>query len=134
VAQGIREASGRVLGGEAVPAREKLLSLFEPHTQIIPRHKAGKDVEFGRKVRLDEVEGGIVTGYQVLAVGGGTDQPYLADALEAHRRHFGRAPDLLAADRGLSSPDNERLARQAGGRRGGPPGGGAGGGGGGGGG
>jgi transposase, IS5 family len=117
LAQGIRQAYRRVLGGEAVPAREKLLSLFEPHTQIIPRHKAGKDVEFGRKVRLDEVEGGIVTGYQLLAVGGGPDQPYLADALESHRRHFGRAPDLLAADRGLSSPGNERLARQAGVRR-----------------
>jgi transposase, IS5 family len=117
LAQGIRQAYRRVIGGEAVPAREKLLSLFEPHTQIIPRHKAGKDVEFGRKIRLDEVEGGLVTGYQVLAVGGGSDQPYLADALENHHRHFGRAPGLLAADRGLSSPDNERLARQAGVRR-----------------
>ena len=60
---------------------EKLLSLFEPHTQVIPRFKAGKPVEFGRKLRLDEVEGGIITGYAVLEQGGGQDQPYLADAL-----------------------------------------------------
>ena len=117
LAQGIGQARRRVLEGAAVPAKEKLLSLFEPHTQISPRHTAGKAAEFGRKIRLDEVEGGIVTGYQVLPQGGGQDQPYLADSLEEHRRHFGRAPELLAADRGLSSPGNERLAREAGVRR-----------------
>lgn len=112
--QGIEQARRRVLRGESVPAKEKLLSLFEPHTQIIPRFKAGKPVEFGRKIRLDEVEGGIITGYAVLEQGGGQDQPYLKDGLEAHRRHFGRAPYLLAADRGMSSAENEELAEQAG--------------------
>ena len=115
--QGIQQASRRVLEGKTVPAPEKLLSLFEPHTQIIPRFKAGKPVEFGRKLRLDEVEGGIVSGYQILDRGGGQDQPCLKDSLETHRRHFGRAPDLLAGDRGLSSAANEQLARQAGVKR-----------------
>lgn len=45
----------RVLEGQKVPAAEKLLSLFEPHTQIIPRHKGGADVEFGRTVVVNEV-------------------------------------------------------------------------------
>lgn len=112
--RGIDRASRRVLKGESVPAPEKLLSLFEPHTQVIPRFKAGKAVEFGRKLRLDEVEGGIITGYAILDQGGGQDQPYLKDSLAAHRRHFGRAPDLLAADRGMSSAANEALAREAG--------------------
>jgi IS5 family transposase len=112
--RGIGQATRRVLDGESVPAPEKLLSLFEPHTQVVPRFKAGKPVEFGRKIRLDEVEGGIITGYAILDQGGGQDQPYLKDSLEAHRRHFGRAPDLLAADRGMASAENERLAREAG--------------------
>jgi IS5 family transposase len=112
--QGIEQARRRVIQGESVPAGEKLLSLFEPHTQVIPRHKAGKPVEFGRKIRLDEVDGGIITGYAVLERGGGQDQPYLGDALANHRRQFGRAPDLLAADRGMASAANERLAREAG--------------------
>jgi IS5 family transposase len=112
--RGIDQARRRVILGESVPAGEKLLSLFEPHTQIIPRHKAGKDVEFGRKIRLDEVEGGIITGYAILERGGGQDQPYLKDSLATHRRHFGRAPDLLAADRGMASAENERLARREG--------------------
>jgi IS5 family transposase len=115
--QGIAQATRRVLEGDEVPAPEKLLSLFEPHTQIIPRFKAGKRVEFGRKLRLDEVEGGIVSGYRIVEQGGGQDQPYLPDSLEAHRRHFGRPPDLLAVDRGLASAANERLARQAGVKR-----------------
>lgn len=112
--RGIDQARRRVLQGESVPAQEKLLSLFEPHTQIIPRFKAGKPVEFGRKIRLDEVEGGIITGYAILEQGGGQDQPHLKDSLAAHRRLFGRAPDLLAADRGMSSAENEELAKEAG--------------------
>jgi len=115
--QGIDQAWRRVILGETVPSGEKLLSLFEPHTQVIPRFKAGKAVEFGRKIRLDEVEGGLITGYAVLGQGGGQDQPYLADALAGHQRAFGRAPDLLAADRGMASAANERLAKEAGVKR-----------------
>jgi IS5 family transposase len=115
--RGIGQAFRRVIQGESVPAGEKLLSLFEPHTQIIPRYKAGKPVEFGRKIRLDEVEGGIITGYRIVEQGGGQDQPYLAESLKTHRRHFGRAPDLLATDRGMSSSKNEQLARDAGVKR-----------------
>lgn len=112
--QGIGQARRRVIEGESVPAGEKLLSLFEPHTQVVPRFKAGKAVEFGRKIRLDEVEGGLITGYAVLDQGGGQDQAYLADSLRNHSRQFGRAPDLLAADRGMASAANERLAKEAG--------------------
>lgn len=112
--RGIRQAERRVIKDEPVPAAEKLLSLFEPHTQVIPRFKAGKPVEFGREPRLAEVEGGVITGYAVLERGGGQDQPYLADALKEHRARFGRAPRLLAADRGMASAEDERLAREAG--------------------
>jgi transposase, IS5 family len=112
--QGIGQAERRVLKNDPVPAPEKLLSLFEPHTQVIPRFKAGKPVEFGRKIRLDEVEGGIITGYSVLEKGGGQDQPHLAESLANHKKQFGRPPRLLAADRGISSAANERLAKEAG--------------------
>ena len=61
VERGIEQATRRVLEGVQVPAPEKLLSLFEEHTQIITRHKAGKPREFGRKVLIDEVDGGIIS-------------------------------------------------------------------------
>lgn len=61
VEQGIIQATRRVLHDEQVPAAEKILSLFEEHTQIITRQKMGKPREFGRKVLLDEVDGGIIS-------------------------------------------------------------------------
>ena len=112
--QGIRQAERRALKDDPVPADEEVLSLFEPHTQVVPRFKAGKSVGFGRKIRLDEVEGGLITGYAILEQAGGQDRPYLADVLANHKDQFGRAPDLLAADRGLASAANERLAKEAG--------------------
>ncbi|WP_165253808.1 ISNCY family transposase, partial [Paludisphaera soli] len=110
----VGQAERRVLEDDPVPSAEKLVSVFEPHTQAIPRFKAGKPAEFGRKLRLDEVEGGLVAGFAVLPQGGGQDQPYLPEALAHHARRFGRTPRLLAADRGMASAENERLAREAG--------------------
>jgi IS5 family transposase len=115
--RGIVQAERRVLKDDPVPSSEKLVSIFETHAQVIPRFKAGKPVEFGRKLRLDEVEGGLVTGYAILDRGGGQDQPYLLDALADHKTRFGRAPRLLAADRGMASAENERLAKEAGVKR-----------------
>src|SRR5436853_7884236 len=46
---------------ETVPAPDKLVSLFEPHTAVIRRGKLPTPTEFGRKVQLDEVDGGRVT-------------------------------------------------------------------------
>jgi IS5 family transposase len=110
----VGQAERRVLKDDPVPSGEKLVSLFQPHTQVIPRFKAGQPAEFGRKLRLDEVEGGIIVGFRVLEKGGGQDQEHLGDALADHRRQFGRPPRLLAADRGMASAENQRLAEQAG--------------------
>jgi transposase, IS5 family len=113
VEQGIAQATRRVLHDEQVPAQQKILSLFEEHTQIITRQKMGKPREFGRKVLIDEVDGGIISRYEILEEVGREHQ-HLPASLEAHQEHFRRAPQLLAADRGLYSAENERLAHQAG--------------------
>ena len=106
----------RVFKGEAVPAPEKIVSLFEPHTQVIVRHKAGQPVEFGRKLWLDEVEGGIVSGWRRLEAPGQA-APQLVPSLVAHQQRFGQPPWLLTADRGVFSPLNEAQAERAGVRR-----------------
>jgi transposase, IS5 family len=113
VERGIDQATRRVLRGEQVPATEKLLSLFEEHTQIITRHKAGKPREFGRKVLIDEVDGGIISRYEVLSQSG-SERLELPESLRAHQQRFGRAPFVLAGDRGLYSVENEKAAHQAG--------------------
>jgi IS5 family transposase len=116
VEQVIDQARRRVMEGVAVPAKEKLTSLFEPHTQIVKRGKPGRDVEFGRKVKLDEVEGGIISGYTVLE-DVGSDAPHLKGSLEQHRKQFGTAPELLTGDRGFWSEENEEMAKAAGVKR-----------------
>jgi IS5 family transposase len=113
VRQVMDRARHRVLEGQKVPAAEKLVSLFELHTQIIPRHKGGADVEFGRTVVADEVEGGLVTRYHLLD-DGESEQGEMPLALEHHRAVLGHASTLLTSDRGMHSPDNARIAREAG--------------------
>jgi transposase, IS5 family len=111
--QTITQTIRRVLDGETVPAKEKIVSLFEPHTQIIVRHKAGQLVEFGREVWLDEVDGGIISRYVVLEQAG-QDHPYLKGSIAGHKERFGKAPWLLAGDQGVHSRANEGLAREEG--------------------
>ena len=112
----VAQAERRVLHGESVPATEKVVSLVEPHTAIITRHKAGRAVEFGRKLWLGEVDGGIITDVQVLD-GAPPDSAQVLPTLTRHRRQFGRPPDLLTGDRGCSSPAVRREVAAAGVRR-----------------
>jgi IS5 family transposase len=116
VEQVIDQTRRRVLLGEQVPVADKIVSLFEPHTDIIRRGKAGRPTEFGHKVWVDEVEGGIVSSYRVLA-GNPTDQTQWAPSLTRHQALFDRPPDQMSGDRGMYSPDNEALAQRAGVRR-----------------
>ena len=109
----ISQTRRRVFKGEQVSAKEKLVSVFEEHTAIIRRGKARKKTEFGRKVWLSEVDGGIVSGFWILE-GNAGDEAQLEPALEDHLRLFARAPELVAADRNVHTKENERLAKEMG--------------------
>lgn len=109
VRQVITQTTRRVIQGEAVPASEKLVSLFEPHTAIIRKGKPGKPTEFGRVLWLDEVEGGIISRYAVLD-GNPAEDAQLPPSLAHHLCVFHRPPRLLAGDRGLHSTANEQYA------------------------
>ena len=109
VEQVIDQTERRVLRAEQVPAGEKIVSLFEPHTRIIKRGKAGKDTEYGRKVWVDEVDGGFVSGWRVLE-GNAADQSQWQPSLDHHVEQFGKAPYQASADRGVYSAENERYA------------------------
>jgi transposase, IS5 family len=116
VKQVIEQSVRRVLDGETVPAQEKIVSIFEPHTNIIRRGKKERPTEFGHKIWLDEVESGIVSDYRVLA-GNPPDESQWARSLQRHQELFGRPPDQASGDRGLYSPQNEELAEAMGVRR-----------------
>jgi len=108
----ITQTKERVWGGNC-HVQGKVLSLFEPHTEVIRKGKAHKPNEFGRLVRIDEVENGIVSGYQVLE-GNPDDHTAWMPALQQHQACFGRAPEMATGDRGFFSAKNERAAQELG--------------------
>ena len=96
----IDQAERRVLQGEKVANTEKVFSLFEPHTELIKRGKAGKQIEFGHKVLVAQSGEKFITHYQVLERVR-DDVELLKPALESHREIFGDSPRVLAADKGF---------------------------------
>ena len=111
----LRQTRARVLGGDThVP--DKVLSVFEPHTEAIRKGKVAKPTEFGKLVTIQEAEHQIITAFEVHGERP-ADVTLWTPALDRHRQIFGRAPDLAAGDKGFSSAANEQAARTRGVRR-----------------
>jgi IS5 family transposase len=111
VRQVIHQTRQRVLEGVSVPASDKVVSLFEPHTAIICRGKAKpKDTEFGRKLWYGEVDGGLISEYRILD-GNPDEAQYLIPSLQQHRQVFGQPPKQVSGDRGVHTSSNEKEAR-----------------------
>ena len=108
----ITQTRMRVLEGKKVASDQKVLSLFEPHTRAIPRHKGGALVEFGRQVVLDEVEGGIVTRYKILEHP--NEHGQAIEAVAHHQEVFAHPPRLVTGDRGVHSAETEPRLSAAG--------------------
>lgn len=111
--QVIQQTTRRILKGEQVPAQEKIVSIFEEHTDIIVRGKEAKPVEYGHKIWLNEVEGGLVSHYRILD-GNPSEEQQWKPSLKAHIQTFQHPPVQASADRGLSSDPNETLAHDLG--------------------
>jgi IS5 family transposase len=114
--QVLDQTERRVFFGEKVPQAEKLVSIFESHTDIIRRGKVNKDTEFGHKVWLGEVEGGFIAHYEVLD-GNPADEYQWQPTLKKHIQLFERPPTQVSADRGVHSADNEAFAAKLGVKR-----------------
>ena len=108
VQQVIRQTKARVLEGTNHFAG-KLLSLFEPTTEIIRKGKAGKPTEFGKMVKIQEAENQIITSYEVYSQRP-SDSDLLIPAIEAHQQQLGCTPRLVAGDAGFYSAKNEAAA------------------------
>jgi IS5 family transposase len=108
----IRQTRARVFRG-LTQLPEKIVSLFEPHTEIIRKGKASKPTEFGKLVQIQEAENQIITHYEVFDERP-SDRELLLPAVEAHQRILGRVPKLVAADAGFYSQAQERAARDQG--------------------
>lgn len=108
----VTQARARIFGGNTRHP-DKLLSLFEPHTEAIRKGKAAKPTEFGKFVKIQEAENQIVVAYEVYDRRI-DDQALLLPAIETHLQIFGKPPRLIAGDRGFWSAKNKREAKAAG--------------------
>lgn len=112
VQQVLRQARARILRGDT-RVEDKLLSLFEPRTEIIRKGKANKPNEFGKLVKLQEGEQQIITHYEVYDRRP-SDADLLLTALDAHVQVFDRVPRLVTADAAFYSTANEDAAHAKG--------------------
>ena len=115
VKQVMKQARARIFRGET-RFEGKLLSLFEPSTEIIRKGKAAKPNEFGKMVKLQEAENQIVIDYEVYARRP-NDSDLLIAAIQTHQAMLGRMPYLVAADAAFYSAKNEAAAKAMGVKR-----------------
>ena len=107
----ISQTERRVFDGESVPASEKIVSLFEPHTDIII--KGARQVQYGHKLNLSSGRSGLILDV-VIESGNPTDSQRFMAMLERHGEHYGSMPRQVAADGSYASVENLRLAKEAG--------------------
>jgi IS5 family transposase len=111
----MKQTRARILRGDT-RSEDKMLSLFEPTTEIIRKGKAGKPNEFGKMVKLQEAENQIVIDFEVYDRRP-NDADLLVPAIDIHRAALGRAPHLVAADAAFYSGKNEAAAKAKGVKR-----------------
>jgi IS5 family transposase len=115
VQQVIRQTKARVFGGNP-RAENKLVSLFEPDTEIIRKGKASKPTEFGKMVKIQEAENQIITAYEVYDQRP-LDRDLLIPAVELHEQRLDRVPEMVAGDAGFYSAQGEATVHAMGVKR-----------------
>ena len=111
IARIIDQSERRVLKGEAVPAGEKLVSLFEPHADIIV--KGGREVQYGHKLNLATGKSGLILDV-VIEDGNPADAERFLPMLDRQIARRGAPPRQTAADGGYASRDNLKQAKARG--------------------
>jgi IS5 family transposase len=110
--QVLAQTRARVLRGDT-HYPDKVVSLFEPHTEILRKGKLAKPTEFGRLVKIQEAEAQFITDYTVCERRQ-SERALWEPALDRHMALFDRAPQLAVADGGFASRTNERAAQERG--------------------
>lgn len=99
-------ANRRVLLGEAVPNQDKLFSLFETHTQLYRRGKAGQPIQYGRLALVFEDGAGFISHYCMMDRTACDADVIVGEARKAQKAHRG---EIMQAsfDRGFYSAENK---------------------------
>ena len=107
----IEQTQRRVLQGESVPAQEKVLSIFEPHTDVIV--KGQRSPTYGHKICFTGGKSNLILDCQIFR-GNPADTAEFIPALERHEKLYGKAPLKVATDGGFTSKDNADGAKEMG--------------------
>lgn len=102
----IDTATRRILNDETVPNSDKLFSVFEPHTQLYKRGKAGEPIQFGRQVLVFEDSAGFIV-KSVVMKRDQCDSGVAIEATKAVQKLFENKVERLSFDRGFHSPENQ---------------------------
>jgi len=100
-------ARRRVLRGEKVPNEDKLFSIFEPHTQLYKRGKAGEPVQFGRLVLVYEDAAGFIIHHHLLPRDA-QDQDVIIEQTKFLQDRWQGQIEEASFDRGFHSPENQQ--------------------------
>ena len=101
----------RVFDGEVVPSREKVVSVFESHTDIIV--KSRREVEYGHKVCLTTGKSSMILDCVILD-GNPADSTLAEEMIRRHRDIFSAVPLAVTFDGGFASKDNLVQAKSMG--------------------
>jgi len=107
----IEQSVRRVLNGESVPAEDKIVSIFEPHADIII--KGQREIVYGHKIFLTGGKSNLILDCSIER-GNPTDSDQFKPAIERHLERFGQAPRDVAADGGFASKGNGIWAKAKG--------------------
>ena len=107
----VEQTKRRVIHGERVPSTDKIVSLFEPHTDIIV--KGFRDVQYGHKINLSSEVNGFITALSI-EQGNPGDKTLFLPVLDYHHRVLGQLPRSVVADGGYASRANVTAGRAMG--------------------
>ena len=99
-------ARRRVLEDETVPNEDKLFSIFEPHTQLYRRGKAGEPNQYGRLVFVCEDTLGFISHHYVMPRDV-QDQDVAVEQTRVLQERLQNRVEEISLDRGFHSPANQ---------------------------
>ena len=104
----IDQTTRRVMYAESVPASEKIVSIFEPHTDIIVKDR--RETYYGHKICLSGGQSNLITDCLILD-GNPADTDLTGKMLDRHKEIYGHYPIKAALDGGFASKENLKSAK-----------------------
>ncbi len=111
LASAIKNAHDRIIGERKVDNKDKILSLYEEDVNVIVRHKAGAEVEFGNTLLLAEQQNGLIVDWRLFRSQAPSDSVLLPNSHKRVTRRLGAVIDSIATDRGFDSENNRNYLK-----------------------